>query len=277
MIEARAIEHAQREIVNAIKRLGLTPREDELDQLGRAIENAIASATGGGESEAFATLETLRSILRFYPETTTADGRLSISSPSSGTIFIAPTGSVVHRSIHEHVISDIPDVGRTFSTLANKVYHLRQDLSTGAFSLKDLADGDYNSAGVPEGHASFDSDFDDAIHARIVTNSSNVADIAALSNRTSLRAHGEEFFGGNQLAFEDDKLPSAITNFVTKTIDWARTPKTCSMSALNDFAQNAPSGTEANAGVRALSRYSVAVWWQSKASDLAIIGWNAAD
>jgi hypothetical protein len=255
VIDARGIEHPQREIVAAIKRLGLTPREDELDQLGRAIENAIAAATGGGETGTFATLPMLRANLRFYPETNTATGQLSISAPADGTIFVAPVGSVSHRSVHDHVISDIAEALRTFVTLPSKVYHLRQDLGTGALSLKDLGDGTYNPSSSPEANSAFDSSYDDALHARIVTNSSNVATITPLVNRNRLVDHEEiTFFEGSG---EGDNNASFSGG---KTFNWARTPHVFSAVTTRQNSGAMPDNDVSRVS-RTLTRYSIHETW----------------
>jgi len=189
----------------------------------------------------------------FYPETTTADGRLGITSPTAGTIFVAPVGSVIHRSIHEHVISDIPEIDRVFYTLANKVYHLEQNLVTGDFTLRDLADSEYNSGALPESDPSFDSHYDRALHARIVTNSSNVAQITPLRNAASLFAQEEVTFpsGSNS---NNQSLTGG------RQFDWARTPKVLS-SATARINNGSMPDNDVGISTREVTRYEVTETW----------------
>lgn len=92
IIDARAIDHAQREITNAITRLGLTLEVADLEQLGLAIQLYVQSLTGGGETSAYATRVGLRSTLPILPEVISADSRLAISLPLSGTLFVSAAG-----------------------------------------------------------------------------------------------------------------------------------------------------------------------------------------
>lgn len=270
IVEARAIDHSQQEIVNAITRFGLTPDEHDREQLGKAIENKIQSETGGGDTASFATIATLRSKLRFYPETTTADGRLAISSPSAGTIFVAATGSVIHRSIFEHVIGEIPELDRTFSTLPSKVYHLLQNLNSGALSLRDVTDSGYNPGGLPETDKGFDSSYDQALHARIVTNSSNEATITPLVNRSTLQMSGETALH-RDTPYQDNVLPSQVSNGRPLAINWARTPR-AALSGMTDVDVTSQGMTEISLGIRVDSRYSALMYYQNNSG----IGANAA-
>jgi hypothetical protein len=245
--------------------------EDDATVLFRAVDALIAAAIGSGDTSNFVLFTQARARLPVFPDVQNTAGTIVVTAPSTGTVRVPAGTNFLHRGIFL-----VTTTQTDFSTDPSKTYHLRWNPTDG-FVLRDLASGTYNPGTLAESNAAFDSTYDDMLVARVITNSSNVATITALANKNRLRIRGEEFFGGTQLTFEDDKNPSAINNFVTKTINWARSPEIFSVSAINDFGQGNPTNTEANAGGRILSRYSVAVWWQSGSNDLAIIGWNASD
>jgi hypothetical protein len=53
LVPAAAVENPQREIDHVISFFGLTPANTDLQQLRKAIEAAIAAATGGGDTSQF--------------------------------------------------------------------------------------------------------------------------------------------------------------------------------------------------------------------------------
>lgn len=256
---AMAIDHAQEEIVNAIIGLGLIPDAGDRTQLRKAIQNAIAAATGGGDPTLYATVAMLRASLPHYPEVETPDGKLSALSPSAGTIFLIGTGSIKHRGLLTFQISEIAELDRTFATLPSKTYHLRWRPSTG-FGLFDIADAAYNPTGLAETATAFDSGFDDMLAFRIVTDANNVATIVALENRDRLwfdyfaqQTTGWSIVTGiNSWALQFANVPIPL--------NWARTPRFKALNAVVG-AGIAPSngvlGVANAATVNSLNRYGM--------------------
>lgn len=219
VIDARAIDHSQAEIVNAITRLGLTPDEADLEQLGKAIQNAIAAATGGGDTGDFLTMATARARLPIYPEITNAVGKITVTEPSSGTILVGTTDTLRHRGVYDVAFSDIAEVDRTFAMLPSKVAHLRWS-SAGGLERFYLDDAAYNPSGLPETDESFDSSYDSALLARIVTDASAAATITPLVNKAEI-----------QIALDTSELFNRTPNnafiapFAPQVWDLSRTPK----------------------------------------------------
>lgn len=143
--------------------------------------------------------------------------------------------------------------------------------------MNDLASLVYNPTVAAEINTAFDSTFDNMLVARVITNSSNIATITNLANKTQLVAQGENQSAMGSLvppAHEDGVRPSLITQYATVAINWARKPEAY-LTAINDLLLGTYPGSfpnrEANIGVRPLSRYSVAVWGQGDADIWA--GW----
>ena len=224
VIDARAVDHSQAEIVNAITRLGLTPNKDNLEQLGLAIQNAIAAATGGGETSGFVTMETARARLPIYPEILNSSGKMTVTSPSSGTLFVPATDTIRHRGIFDIAMSDLPDVERTFNLLASKVAHLRWSPAAGLqrFYLDDVV---YNPLGLPETDATFDSTYDSILLARVVTDNNAAASITSLVNRPVLQI--SEIIQVTNVI--DANTLSTLSDVISSDYDWARTPTTCDL------------------------------------------------
>lgn len=240
VIDARAIDHAQAEIVNAITRLGLTPSANDLTQLGRAIQNAIDAATGGGPADGYVTVESARARLPIFPEVLTADGRLTITSPSSGTVLVAPTGILRHRGIFDVNMADIAEVNRTFSVLPSKVAHLRWSPS-GGLALRYLDDPLYNAGSASEDSVQFDSTFDDVLLARIITDASAVPVITRLSNRAQLTLSKIL----TQTSYSTDGGGSDWFTFLD-VYDWARAPTTFSFNVARGQRDNEASDNDFN-------------------------------
>lgn len=227
VIDARAIDHSQAEIVNAITRLGLTPDQADLEQLGKAIQNAIAAATGGGETGDFLTMATARARLPIYPEVTNTTGKVSITEPSSGTILVGATETLRHRGVFDVAFNDFDEINRTFVMLPSKVAHLRWSAASGLerFYLDDVA---YNPFGLPETDQSFDSSHDSALLARIVTDAGAAATITPLVNKHRLAVTGyaraENFRNSNG---------HGAGGSIEYIFDWARTPDIRAISMFN--------------------------------------------
>lgn len=219
VIDARSIDHSQQEIVNAIIRLGLTPDAADLEQLGKAIQNAIAASTGSAPTEDYLTLATARARLPIYPEVLTSTGRLTVTSPSSGQILVGSAGSIRHRGIFDVAMADLSEGARTFVVLPSKTSHLRWSPS-GGLQRFYLDDGAYNPSVLPETDASFDSTYDSALLARIVTDASAKATITVLTNRDRLMVSTRVTGTGAQTMG-----PGSLTFTGTATLNWSRTPQ----------------------------------------------------
>lgn len=223
VIDGRAIDHSQQEIVNAIIRLGLTPDAADLEQLGKAIQNAIAASTGSAPTGDYLTLATARARLPIYPEVLTSTGRLTVTSPSSGQILVGSAGAIRHRGIFDVAMADLSEGARTFVVLPSKTSHLRWSPS-GGLQRCYLDDGAYNPSGLPETDASFDSTYDSALLARIVTDASANATITTLINRdrlmhasltTKIVTRTSSTSGGGLF----------VTPFDPVVLNWSRTPQ----------------------------------------------------
>lgn len=250
---------------------GVIPSQDgDITLLKRAVIALIASATGGGTADDYIMMTQARSRLPFYPEVLNVDGHLSVVSPSTGQVRVPAGLDFLHRGIYR-----VTTAQTDFPTDPSKTYHLRWNPTDG-FVLHDLASGTYNSGSLAEVNPVFDSTYDDMLVARVITNSSNVPTITNLCNKVNLFAMGEDYApGASGASFEDEKMPSEITQYKSVHINFARTPQV-QLTAINDLIilQSGPTaGLERNIGARALSRYSVAVWGQGE-SDLRV-GWNA--
>lgn len=257
------------EIGNVISYAGLTGSDADMSQLRQAIAAMIQAATGGGPTDSFILLSQASARLPIYPEVDSADGKINLTAPVTGTIRVPGNVDFMHRGI-----SPITSGETDLATVANKTYHVRWNPVDG-FILKDLADGLYNPGTLNEGDRSFDTTYDDMLVARVVTNSSNVATITSLANKHDLYSEGEN----SQGIMADDiagTLPSAMTQFATVTLDWSRRPRVA-LRAMNDFNNNAgTAGSILNHGVWPISRYGLKTWAQySGTNDTTVLGWEA--
>ncbi|MCO6410108.1 hypothetical protein [Hoeflea alexandrii] len=278
VVPAAAIEHPQREIQEVITFFGLTPSSSDLAQLRKAIEAAILAATGGGDTSQYVLITQARARLPIFPEIQSADGKMNVTSPSAGTVQVPSAVSFQHRGIYPVSTSDYIEDDRTFTTLANKTYHLRWTPTDG-FSLEDLADSGYNPSVLAESNVAFDSAYDDMLVARVVTDASNVATITNLVNRDRL------FFTEVTSGTPASGPSGSFSLSVSKTIDWARTPKMRAISG--NVASNSPSPAGSMDGYAAyLSSFSVTRYaaagtvvtdWASGNANTALVGYMSFD
>lgn len=227
---AAAIEFPMRELVHLIDFAGLTPANNDLQQVRKAIQALIAAATGGGDTDGYLLLTQARARLPVFPQGAGVGGGVEITitptSPSAGTIIVPPGRSFLHRGIYPVATSDYPEIDRSFATAANKTYHCRWTYG-GGFALKDVEDAGYNPGVLDEANPAFDSTYDDMLIARIVTDGANTATITALRNedRLALTAMVEgtdgQLVGGNGASFR-----------VQRTLNWARTPRSFMLALL---------------------------------------------
>ena len=245
-------------IGNVIAEAGVTGPDGDLTKLRRAIEALIAAATGGGTVDDYVLMAQARSRLPIFPDVQNVDGRIGVTAPSTGTVRLAGGVEFLHRGIFR-----VTTTQTDFATDPSKTYHLRWNPDDG-FVLRDLASGSYNPGTLSEANAAFDSTYDDMLIARVITNSSNVATITTLANKDRLSLSGE--YGRTRDApFEDDRLPSQITNGTPLTINFARRPR-AAISAMTDVDGSLSGATEFNIGINVNNRYSGLMYYQSNAT-----------
>lgn len=243
------------ELASVISAAGITPSDDDMSQLLKAIKNLIDAATGGGDPDQFLLLAQATARLPIYPNVDTLDGRFNVSSPSSGTIRLGGNVNFLHRGISPHTSTQ-----QDFATTANKIYHLRWNPTTG-FELKDLVDPAYNSGALSETNGKFDSSYDDMLVARVITNASNVATITTLANRDRL---GMDVYRDYALCPHQGGLniPAVYAWALERMpINFARTPK----FFLHGFEESlllphANDSTETNIFVREVNRYEATIF-----------------
>lgn len=259
------------ELGHVITMAGIEQTDERLTLLYEAIQSLIEAATGGGDPANYLLLSQAATRLPIYPEVNNADGRIIITSPSTGLIRVPGGVPFLHRGISPQTTTQVD-----LPVTASKTYHLRWT-PAGGFALFDLNNLVYNPSKLAETNPVFDSGYDDMLIARVVTNSANLATITNLANKVSLVAAGEEHAAMGSLTpkqIQDGVRPSMITQHKAVAIDFARTPQTA-MTAINDL-MTIPSqiiADEKSMGARTLSRYQVAVWGQG---DVDIwVGWAA--
>lgn len=191
--------------------------EGDKTVLFRAVEALIDASTGGNPA-GYVLMSQARARLPIYPEVLNTDGRIVVTSPSTGTVRIPGGVDFLHRGIFS-----VTTAQTDLSTDASKIYHLRWNPTDG-FALKDLASGTYNPSSHDETHTDFDSDYEDMLVARVVTNSSNVATITNLSNKSRLAI--STVINGT----DPQGAGTAESNFlIQETFNWARTPNPYSL------------------------------------------------
>jgi hypothetical protein len=215
-VPAAALEDPQREIMAVINAAGIAPSDADLTQLLQAINNLIASATGGGGDSNYVLMTQARVRLPIYPEILTSDGTLPVTSPSTGQVRVPAGYNLLHRGIF-----NVTTVQTDFATVANKVYHLRWSSASG-FALKDTADVAYNPGSLPEINALFDSGYDDMLVAKVVTNASNVSTITLLANKARLVSSVQRSQTHIGVASNQASAAAADTPIL---INWARSPQ----------------------------------------------------
>lgn len=261
IVPAAAVEADQRELVHLIEHSGQTPNEEDLQQVRKAIAAMISAATGGGDTSQYLLMSQARARLPFFPEILSADGRMNVSSPATGTILVPAAVSFQHRGIFPVSTSSYSEGARTFTTVANKTYHLRWDQTNG-FRLRDVVDATYNPTLLAETNPIFDSSFDDMLIARVVTNSGNVAAVTNLMNKD--RSGFRQYTGRLTDVFVDNNIYG--TNGVRRNnnlfqYDWARTPLMSSIDVVMGAAEPSPTGTGIHGAANAvfnkiINRYS---------------------
>lgn len=218
----------------------ITPSDSDDTTVLQAILALIEAATGGGSADTYVLMAQARARLPIFPDIQHSDGHLNITSPSTGQVRVPAGRTFLHRGIYS-----VTTVQEDFATLSSKTYHLRWNPTDG-FSLNDLADTGYNPSVLAETNSAFDSDFDDMLVARVVTNSSNVPTITNLLNKVRL-ASNTVWRGAIASALSWTALTGT-----TVALNWARTPL-ISYPSLAGFrsAESGPTGslTGSSAGI----------------------------
>lgn len=153
--------------------------------------------------------------LQIYPEITTNNGVLSLTSPSASNLTVDTGGRIIHRGWREYLTDDYVLASRQLTTAANKTYHLRWSPAN-AFQLKDLANGTYNPSALDEDNEAFDTTYDDMLVARVVTDGSNNLTITNLINRSRITGEISKLTEEQTTTW----LPALVTD-----LNWSRTPQ----------------------------------------------------
>lgn len=263
------------EIGHVIDQAGIVQTDERMTQLYEAIQQLINAATGGGNPDQFILMDQARARLPIYPEILNSDGKIKLQAGEPGLVKITENFTISHRGIFQALIE-----AQTLTTTASKTYHLRWNKNDG-LSLKDLSDLTYNPTRVAETNTAFDSTYDDALLARIITNSNNIPTLTPLVNLHVLKTSGEvqdprgAYKGSlnDTAGYENNTMPSAIKNYDILDLNWSRRPESY-LSALNDvWSYGSGAEKEFSAGIKTLSRYQLGVWGQGD-KDIRI-AWGA--
>lgn len=168
------------ELGDLVQFAGIAGSDADNTTVRQAVLALIEAATGGGDPSTYLLMSQARGRLPIFPEVQTSDGRIIVTAPATGSVRIPGGVTFMHRGIFP-----VTTTQTDFATTASQTYHLRWDPTNG-YRLLNLANVAYNPSGDPEDAERFDSTYDDILFARIVTNSSNVADITNLSNKTRI-------------------------------------------------------------------------------------------
>lgn len=263
------------EIGEVIGYAGLTPTDDRFTQLREAIMALIAAGlvppASAGTSVEYILMSQARARLPIFPDVDTSDGKIVVTSPSTGTVRVPGGTSFLHRGIWLTTTAQTD-----FATSASKTYHLRWSPGDG-FELLDLADTGYNPSVLAETDTAFDSTYDDMLVARVITNSSNVATITNLSNKDRLKDRGQTAMIRHK-PWVDNTLPYNISTGTLVTINWARRPQ-MAVTALADIdVHNTGQIQEFNIGLNVRSRYDALSFYHSNSSNaanVAAFSWEA--
>lgn len=253
----RLFQRYDGEIQAVLDEGGITGTEEDDTGLLQAILALISAATGGSDTSQYVLFSQAQARLPIFPEVTTNNGVIAVTAPSTGTVRVPASATILHRGIRTYTTAETD-----LSTTASKTYHLRWNPTAG-FALKDLADTGYNPTVAAETNAAFDSTYDDMLVARIVTNSSKVATITNLVNKALLTKSGEVLLNSQNYIFQNETAVSSITSGATQEINWARRPQV-SIGGITDFDSQSElsSAAETNFGFRIVSRYSFLAIYQ---------------
>lgn len=258
---------------------GAAVSDSDYNALRDNIQAMIDAAVGSGDTSQFLLLSQASSRLPIYPEVSSADGKINVSSPAAGTVRIPGGVSFFHRGISPKTTTETD-----FPTNPSRIYHVRWRSASG-FAMYDLQSAAYNPSSLSEDHVNFDTTYDDMLIARVVTNSSNVASITNLINKDRISMSGGEVGPNGDFSLFQSLTAAYYAEDITDgferiTVDMARKPNTA-LNYLNNllqFAHNVPddsgfSQDNYNLGVIAESRYRLKIWAQG--DNNAAVGWRA--
>jgi hypothetical protein len=216
------INRLEGQVDNIADQAGITAAaEDDATVLYRAVDALIAAAIGSGDTSNFVLFTQARTRLPIFPDVQNTAGTIVVTAPSTGTVRVPASVNFLHRGIFL-----ITTTQTDFSTDPSKTYHLRWNPTDG-FVLRDLASGTYNPSALAETNIVFDTTYDDMLVARVVTNSSNVATITPLSNKSRLQITDAVAATNIQQPLVDNARGDVIS-----TLNWSRTPVQRSWSYL---------------------------------------------
>jgi len=161
-------------------------------------------------------------LLPIYPEITNAGNVATITS-AAGQVVLAAGQTILWRGWQTWSSDSLTLAQRTFATAASKTYHLRLNRLTGVLALRDLADATYNPGGLAETNAAFDTSYDDALLARVVTNASNVATVTPLKNKPTL-SYSATHATGDFSTTTTEPANYTYMAVMNGTLNWARAP-----------------------------------------------------
>lgn len=236
---AAAIEHPLREIVHVIDYAGLDSSGTDLEQLRKAIEALIDAKIeildppGAPDLSPFLTMAQARARLLFFPHVPVAPYHFGVISPGTGAVRIPLGTTFWHRGVFSYTT-----VQTDFATDPSKTYHLRCDMTTGVFTLKDVSNVVYNPGALADANPTFDTTYDNMLIARVVTSGLNAVTITNLINLHGLG------IGASLLIQTGHGSPSPGS--FSQTLNWGRKPKSysCAISRrlFNEALLTDPSG-----------------------------------
>lgn len=232
-VEANFVNGLLAQIRRAIRGMGITENNADDDMLLKAIQ---AAATG------LATEAQLFACMPIYPSVGTAG--LIVTSTGVGSLVVSTGQSIIRRGVKSYLIDTLSLANRTFVTAVSKTYHLRwhapgtgeatpaASWPVGKLVLKDLADATYNPSALAETNSAFDTTYDDALLARVVTDGSNVLTVTALYNLARLRSVSilQQTFSRTT-----DSGSSFCAAFTPIVLNWSRSPRMTGAIARNVF------------------------------------------
>lgn len=195
---------------------GETPNQD-LDHtlLFRSIAAYVASIIGetsGGDTSNFVLMTQARARLPIHFEILNTDATIVCISTGVGNVRLPGGVDFMHRGI-----GLITTAQTDFVTDASKTYHLRWNPTDG-FQLKDVVGGVYNPGALAETNVAFDSNYDDMLVARVITNAGNVPTITNLVNKAILKKQATVSGAGTKYG------ANGFYYVGTWVQNWARTP-----------------------------------------------------
>lgn len=225
-VKAAWLNTLQRELVNTIAIAGEQPDPHRDDQCYQLLKDRLCLPFNPD----LPAQHTSPGIL-VPPEMLTKDGKFVLQQSNPGEITILRDQWFLWRGVWKLNSSQYPDSSRTLTTKPATTYHLRWRPSVG-FILYDVTDVIYNSLQQPEESTAMDSNPDDMLIARVVTDSANKATWVSLVNRINLRV----YWAAYALIFKDKTLDQpfwyeALSESLT--LNWARSCETGAVQGLS--------------------------------------------